>query len=71
MAALALEIERLGLPLVATLPEDPGLFAAEVAGLSLLELPDDSPSVGGATPLLINFRHHLRRLSKSRDLAGA
>ncbi|MHB1326442.1 MAG: ATP-binding protein [Thermoleophilia bacterium] len=50
-AALAPEIERLGLPLVATLPEDPGLFDAEVAGLSLLELTDDSPSVDGATPL--------------------
>lgn len=50
-AALQPEIERLQLPLVATLPEDPGLFAAEVAGQSLLGLPDDSPSVGGATPL--------------------
>lgn len=50
-AALQPEIERLQLPLVATLPEDPGLFAAEVAGQSLIELPDDSPSVGGATPL--------------------
>ncbi|MBI5870739.1 MAG: AAA family ATPase [Actinobacteria bacterium] len=50
-AALQPEIERLQLPLVATLPEDPGLFAAEVAGQSLLTLPDDSPSVGGVTPL--------------------
>ena len=31
-AALQPEIERLQLPLVATLPEDPGLFEAEVAG---------------------------------------
>lgn len=50
-AALQPEIDRLQLPLVATLPEDPGLFAAEVAGQSLLELSDDLPSVGGATPL--------------------
>ncbi len=52
-AAVALqpEIERLGLPLAATLPEDPGLFEAEVAGHSLLELPDESPSVGAAAPL--------------------
>jgi CO dehydrogenase maturation factor len=50
-AALQPEIERLQLPLVATFPEDPGLFEAEVAGRSLLELPDDSPSVGGATTL--------------------
>ncbi|MHB9111550.1 MAG: ATP-binding protein [Thermoleophilia bacterium] len=49
--ALQPEIERLQLPLVATLPEDPGLFAAEVAGQSLLGLPDDSPSVGSVTPL--------------------
>ena len=52
-AAVALqpEIERLGLPLAATLPEDPGLFEAEVAGFSLLELPDESPSVGAAALL--------------------
>ena len=50
-AALQAEIERLELPLVATLPEDPGLFLAEVEGRSLLSLPDDSPAVSGATPL--------------------
>ncbi|MBE0429163.1 MAG: AAA family ATPase [Thermoleophilia bacterium] len=50
-AALAPEIERLKLPQVATLPEDPGLFAAEIEGRSLLSLSDDSPAVGGAAPL--------------------
>ena len=50
-AALAAEIERLGLPLVATLAEDPGLFDLEVAGRPLLDLPDDAPCVDGTTPL--------------------
>ena len=50
-AALQPEIERLELPLVATVAEDPGLFEAEVAGRSLLELPDDSPAVGGTASL--------------------
>jgi CO dehydrogenase maturation factor len=51
VTALQSEIERLELPLVATLPEDAGLFEAEVAGMSLLELPDNSPFVGAAAPL--------------------
>lgn len=50
-AALMPEIERLELPLVATLPDDPGLFTAEVEGRSLLEMSDDSPAVDGTTPL--------------------
>lgn len=50
-AALMPEIERLELPLAAVLPEDEGLFEAEVVGRSLLELPDDSPAVDGTTPL--------------------
>jgi len=50
-AALQPEIERLQLPLVATLPDDSGLFEAEVAGRSLMELPDDSPVVGAVAPL--------------------
>ena len=50
-AALQPEIERLELPLVATLPEDPGLFDFEVAGRSLLELPDGAPCVGRTAPL--------------------
>ncbi|MHB0866055.1 MAG: ATP-binding protein [Thermoleophilia bacterium] len=50
-AALQPEIERLGLPLIATLPEDPGLFAAEVAGRPLLDIADDSPAIDGTTPL--------------------
>ncbi|MHB9052976.1 MAG: ATP-binding protein [Thermoleophilia bacterium] len=50
-AALQPEIERLGLPLAATLPEDPGLFDAEVAGLSMLDLPGGSPCIGATTPL--------------------
>jgi CO dehydrogenase nickel-insertion accessory protein CooC1 len=50
-AALQPEIERLELPLVATVPEDGSLFEAEVAGRSLLEMPDDSPAVDGTTLL--------------------
>jgi CO dehydrogenase maturation factor len=50
-AALQPEIERLDLPLVATVPEDGSLFEAEVAGRSLLEMPDDSPAVDGTTLL--------------------
>jgi CO dehydrogenase maturation factor len=50
-AALEPEIERLGLPLAITVPEDPGLFQAEVAGRSLLTMPDDSPAVSVLTPL--------------------
>ncbi|GBE58304.1 cobQ/CobB/MinD/ParA nucleotide binding domain protein [bacterium BMS3Abin01] len=49
--ALMPEIERLKLPLAAVIPEDPALFEAEVAGRSLLELPDGSPSVDAAAPL--------------------
>lgn len=45
------EIERLELPLAATVPEDPGLFQAEVAGRSLIEQPDDAPAVAGTTGL--------------------
>lgn len=50
-AALMPEIERLELPLVAVLPDDPGLFTTEIEGRSLLELPDSSPAVDGTTPL--------------------
>jgi CO dehydrogenase maturation factor len=49
--ALMPEIKRLKLPLVAVVPEDRGLFTAEVEGLSLLDLPDDSPSIDATTPL--------------------
>jgi CO dehydrogenase maturation factor len=49
--ALLPEIERLELPLAAVIPDDPSLFEAEVAGRSLMELPDDSPAVDAATPL--------------------
>lgn len=49
--ALMPEIERLELPLAAVIPEDPGLFEAEIAGRSLLELSDDAPSVDAASPL--------------------
>lgn len=45
LKALEPEIKRLELPHVATLAEDPGLFEAEIAGQSLLELADDSPAV--------------------------
>lgn len=51
LEALTPEIERLELPLVATISEDPGLFEAEVAGRSLLELPGDTPSVSDANLL--------------------
>lgn len=51
MAALMPEIERLKLPLIATIPEDAGLFEAEIAGRSLIEMPDDSPAVDAASPL--------------------
>ncbi len=51
-AALGPEMERLGLALAATVPEDPGLFEAEVAGRSLLELPGNSPAVSAVKPLL-------------------
>jgi len=50
-AVLMPEIERLELPHVATLADDPGLFTAEVEGRSLLELSQDSPAVDGTTPL--------------------
>ena len=50
-AALMPEIERLRLPLAATLLPDPGLFDLEVAGRALLELPDDAVCVDGTTPL--------------------
>lgn len=49
--ALMPEIERLKLPLAVVMPEDPGLFKAEVAGRSLLELADDAPAVDAAAPL--------------------
>lgn len=49
--ALRPEIERLGLPLAVILPEDEGLFEAEVAGRPLLDMPDDAPAVDAATPL--------------------
>ncbi|MCL4310524.1 MAG: AAA family ATPase [Actinomycetota bacterium] len=51
VAALMPEIERLELPLVATVPEDPGLFEAEVAGKSLLEIAGESPAVAAAAAL--------------------
>lgn len=51
VAALMPEIERLELPLTAVIPEDPGLFEAEVAGASLLQMPDSSPAVEAATAL--------------------
>lgn len=50
-AALMPEIERLELPLAATVPEDPGLFEAEVAGRSLMAMDDDSLAVDATTPL--------------------
>lgn len=49
--ALMPEIERLQLPLVAMVPEDPGLFTAEIKGRSLLDLADDAPAVGGTAGL--------------------
>lgn len=49
--ALRPEIERLGLPLAVILPEDEGLFEAEVAGRPLLDMPDEAPAVDAATPL--------------------
>ena len=54
-AALMPEIERLGLPLAATLPEDPGLFEAEVAGVPLLEMPDDSSAVTASAGLFADI----------------
>ncbi len=51
LAALSPEIERLKLPLVAVIPEDAGLFKAEVAGTSLMELSDEAPVVAAAAPL--------------------
>lgn len=49
--ALMPEIERLELPHVATVFEDPQLFEFEVAGRSLVDLPDDTPAVSGSAPL--------------------
>ncbi len=46
--ALMPEIERLELPLAAVVPEDPGLFTAEIEGRPLLELDDDAPAVAAA-----------------------
>lgn len=51
LEALRPEIERLELPLAATISEDPKLFEAELAGLSLLDLPEDTPAVGDANIL--------------------
>lgn len=51
LEALTPEIDRLKLPLVAVVPEDPGLFTAEIEGRSLLSLPDDVPAVSRTTPL--------------------
>lgn len=49
--ALMPEIKRLELPLVAIVPEDAGLFTAEIEGLPLILLPDSSSAVSGTTPL--------------------
>ncbi len=45
LAALTPEIERLKMPLVAVIPEDQGLFEAEVDGRSLLEVSGSAPAV--------------------------
>lgn len=55
LAALKPEIERLELPLVATINEDPGLFEAEVAGKSLMELEADTPAVRDSDLLFDNI----------------
>lgn len=49
--ALMPEIERLELPLAAVIPEDPGLFEAEIAGTALIDLTADAPAVAAARPL--------------------
>lgn len=39
------EVEEIGVPIVGTIPDDPALLDYDMEKRSLLELPDDSPSV--------------------------
>jgi CO dehydrogenase maturation factor len=39
------EVERIGVPIIATLPDDPNLLEFDMEQRSLLELEDDSPAV--------------------------
>lgn len=46
------EVEEIGLPVVAIIPDDPALLDFDMERKSLLDLPDDSPSVEAVDGLL-------------------
>ena len=46
------EVEEIGVPLVGIIPDDPALLSFDMEKRSLLDLPDDSPSVSAVDALL-------------------
>ena len=48
-------VRAIGVPLLGTIPNDPAIERAELAGRPLLDLPDDSPAVRRIFELVHNF----------------
>jgi CO dehydrogenase maturation factor len=46
------EVEQIGLPIVAIIPDDPALLDFDMEKRSLMELPDDSPAVAAVEAML-------------------
>ncbi len=46
------EVEEIGLPIVAIIPDDPALLDFDMEKRSLMELPDDSPAVAAVEAML-------------------
>ena len=46
------EVEEIGIPIVATIPNDPALLDFDMEKRSLLELPDDAPAVAAIDALM-------------------
>ena len=52
--AFLAEVEEIGVPIVATVPDDPALLEFDMERRSLLDLPDDSLSVSAVSNMLNN-----------------
>ena len=50
------EVERIGVPILCTIPDDPNLLAYDMEQRSLLELPDDSPAVQAVSAMMARVR---------------
>ncbi len=46
------EVDRIGVPIICTLPDDGNLLEFDMEQRSLLELPDDSPAVGAVNRMM-------------------